>query len=170
MRKLSLVVATAVLLGTVVSPAFGGPSIRKVARTASKALRSARSAGKTAKTAKRTANTALSFSTAGAAVVQRSSGDVGALPGDFAQFDVPCPAGYRATGFSAGLGALELVAALSYGTGYLGSYYNPSSSTVFTGSLDVNCVRGFSPAAAAAKKPAVRRELRARERQLTAAR
>jgi hypothetical protein len=137
MRRLLAGALVAALAVGVAWPAGASPG-----SVASKALRLAAKATRTAKHADKTARQALTETRAGAVTVHVGSGDVPAAPKDFAEFDVKCPEGFAPTGFSSGLGALELVAALATPDGYIGSYFNPSDSQVFSGSLDVICING----------------------------
>jgi len=131
---LVMVVCAGLLSLLVVSPAVGGPSIGKVSAIAKRALKTGKSANKRSKTALRVARR-------GPLVVERSQKDIPAAPGGFAEFDVKCPGGYTAVGIGLGLGALEPVFFASYGGGALGSMFNPSGSSVFTGGAFVECVK-----------------------------
>lgn len=126
---------TAIVLALAVAvPAAAGPSLSSVAKKAKKALSTAQKANKTA-------NTALTLALAGPPVAHREQKDVPALPQDFAEFDVKCPAGYYAVGIGQGLGALIPVFFASYGGGALGSMFNPSTSSTYKGSMYVECVK-----------------------------
>jgi hypothetical protein len=114
----------------------------KANKSASQAKTLAARANGTAAQANTAAGQAITAVQQGPPTVQVDSGNVDAAPHDFAHFDLKCPAGYAPTGFGPGLGALELVAALPTPDGYLGSYFNPSSSTTYHGNLIVICVRG----------------------------
>lgn len=154
-----VIVAACVALFTIVSPATGGPSVSKVAKKALKlgksadkrsktASRQAKSASATARTAQSTATSAQSVASAGVRTTLVKSPTLIAAPNDFARFNVACPAGYVAMGHSLGLGALELVSVLNYGNGYLGSLFNPSTQSVFTGQVYVQCAQGTGGVAA----------------------
>jgi hypothetical protein len=149
----ALVVALAI---GVAGPAVGAsPSslARKAMKMATKANKTAGQAKTLAAQASGSAAHAVDAAQAGPTTVQISSGDVSAPPNDFAEFDVRCPAGFVPTGFGPGLGALEMVAALPTPDGYLASYFNPSSSTSYKGSLYVVCERGQYQSAAAKRLP-----------------
>jgi hypothetical protein len=165
-KAAALAVALAALLFTAsfVSPALGGPSLRSVARTAKKALRTAKKANKTAKKAYRNSGPP--------GIVSEEQTKVPAAPGGFAEFDVKCPSGTRAVGIGMGLGALEPVFFASYGSGALGSAFNPSQTSVYDGDMYVECVEGFAATASSTKKLSrseALRERRRRERQVLAA-
>ena len=131
-RRGVLIALAAVLALTITSTAMGGPSPIALAK---KALRVANGANTKASSALQAAQAARSVR-----VVQVESGDIPVPPGGFGRFELDCPSGGRATGFAVGLGAIELVGALTYGNGYLGSGYNPSSSTTYDYSVTVNCL------------------------------
>jgi len=146
-----------------VSPAIGGPSLRSVARTAKKALRTAKKANRTAKKALRNSGPP--------GIVSVDQKDVPAAPNDFAEFDVKCPGGTRAVGIGMGLGALEPVFFASYGSGALGSAFNPSTSQVFTGDMYVECVEGFPATVSSTRRltrTAALRERNRREQEMLA--
>lgn len=131
MKKMYAAVLVAVMAAGFVVPATAnGPSHLIAVKALNKA--------KSANTKATTALTQLSA----IRVVHADSGEVFGSPGDFARFDVPCPPGGMSVGFDTGLGALEPVAMLNYGTGYLGSYYNPSETTPYSGTLGVTCLMG----------------------------
>ena len=114
MRRTAIaaILACAMLLAvSVVSPAFGGPSISSVAKTAKKALNSGKSAKRSAAAAKRTANAAKSaaatangkadqalarpvFNAGQLAVAE--GGRTAAPPGEVSTALAFCPAGQRA--------------------------------------------------------------------------
>jgi hypothetical protein len=165
-RWLILVLAVVLAFG-VASPAFGGPSPLSLAK---RALRTAKHANKTANTANKTARAAGQVALLGALTVHVDSGEVLAAPNDFARFSIDCPAGYVPSGYGPGLGALEEVAVLPVPTGYIGSFFNPSDTTTFSGSLDVICVRGRWDAAPVSAKPLSRREATSTLDRLEAAR
>lgn len=160
MKRVTVVVAVCVAMFAVVSPASGGPSVSQVAK---KALKYAKAANKRSKSAVRVARAAKRSADSGVQMFKVDSGNVSAPPQNFARFDVKCPSGYVATGPSMGLGALELVAVLNYGTGYLGSYFNPSSTSSYSGSMSAQCAIGYTVTTASNRmsKPAA---LRARKR------
>jgi hypothetical protein len=150
-------VALAIAIGIAVpasgaSPASLAAKALKVAnkanKAASRASKSASKANTTANNAAAAAGTALTAAQQGPASVEVDSGNVYAAPNNFARFDVKCPSGFVPSGFGPGLGALELVAALPTGSGYLASYFNPSNSTSYSGNLIVVCVRGSFQATA----------------------
>jgi hypothetical protein len=130
-------------------------------RIAKKALATAKTALRTANRADDRASQALDR-TAELRVFVVDGPDVFAAPGDFGRAEVVCPAGTRATGFSIGLGALELVAALSTGDAYLASAYNPSSTTSYSYSVDVTCIGG-TEGVAITSTAGIRRQLRKAE-------
>jgi hypothetical protein len=149
--KLLTVAALIAILSAaaVATPAFGGPSPLAVAK---KALKLATKANNNAKRAQQDADTAI---LAGSQTFTVRSPDISASPQDFARFDVRCPNNYVASGMGMGLGALEPVAVLPADNGYVGSYFNPSTTQAFTGSLFVICVRGSSTAQPIAKQKAL---------------
>jgi hypothetical protein len=161
----AVALAAVFLFASLVSPAVGGPSLGSVAKTAKKALRTAKKANSRAKRALRRSGPP--------GIVSLGQEEVPAAPQDFARFDIRCPGGTRAVGIGMGLGALEPVFFASYGTGALGSAFNPSSTTVFSGDMYVECVEGFAARASSTRQVTRKqalRELRRREKEALATR
>jgi len=168
MRRVRLaVVLVAALLFTAsyALPAVGAPSIGMVYRLAKKAL-------KTANKADRKATKALSgglvFPTE---VTLVNGGTVNVAPLGFGRWDVKCPADASAVSANIGNGALDYVYVGSYGSGMRVSLGNPSTTTTYSGNVQVSCVftGGTTVTARAAmrrhpSKAAVTRQMRQAER------
>lgn len=168
MKSKLIMLLTFVLALSLVSPAMGGPSISGIGKIAKKALKSSKQAQRTANASERVANAARQ--TAGTAIDTANSAngnatnalaqaglvktstvsqEVVAQPGDFAHFDVRCPAGYVAAGDGVGNGALDPVFTGPVGNGYIGSMSNLTGSQPFSGILYVVCAKGAFSATAA---------------------
>lgn len=144
-------VLAAILAVSIVSPAFGGPSLAQVAKTAKKALRVAT-----------TTKTQLRRSydrTHPTEIASVDGGNRTAPPFGFAEWDLSCPDNTIAVGSGIGYGALEPVSDLTYGDGTIVALFNPSDSQYFSGSVVLQCVWGIEDTTfAAAGAQLTRRE------------
>jgi hypothetical protein len=148
--RLTLLVC-AVLAIAIALPAAGAPSLSDIARKASKALKVAKKANRgqkaanneaagaqaTADDALNRANTALTGPR-----VQTFSQERAAPPFDFAEFSITCPDGMLPVGISMGNGALDPVFAGPGGQTAIGSLFNSSDTTTYSGHMYVQCVDG----------------------------
>jgi hypothetical protein len=135
-----LVIATTslvIVLGafSLVSPAFGGPSL---GRMASSALGLARQADGRSKTA-------LKIATAGPRMWYVSQ-EVSVAPQAFKTAAVRCPVNYLVTGSAMVNGAITPIGQTVAASAVLFDGYNPSTSQTFSYTAEVNCVRsaGFN--------------------------
>jgi hypothetical protein len=156
---LAIVLAGVVIAGSVVSPAFGGPSLTSVAKTARKGLSTARKANSRAKRAQRTANTALRT-----AAVRDVSRDA-SVPAGGDVYELDCPAGFAPVGW----GAIPVSGANSFvvgaspvSRGYLYAIYAGASGDKVT--LDVTCVGSRDARTASARGAGADRFVRERLR------
>jgi hypothetical protein len=132
-RYSAVLLCSALLALSVVSPALGGPSISSVAQTAKKAL-------KVAKRADKKATKALNGY--GYVATGHSRQERSAAPGTFADFDIDCPKGYVPVGHGLGNGATDPVAVLPTPTGFIGSTSNLGGSSTYSASLTAICAWG----------------------------
>jgi hypothetical protein len=164
MKRAIAVIALLGLLSFAVPAAVGAPSPLAVAKKALRLAKKANGAAKKANEAiKRSAN-----ATHATEVRLVDSGAVAAPPSGFARFSVPCASYEVPTAVNVQPGALDVVYAGVDGQSGIASFFNPSSTSWYNGSIQVACIwaaRGATPASARAGSGSdARAEMRSAER------
>lgn len=186
MRRTAIAATVAcagLLTVSLVSPAFGGPSVTGIAKQAKKALKIGKSAKRAAASATRTANQARDTADAASGTASQALGQAGrvstvtisqevaAAPGTFAEFDLRCPGGYVPTGHGAGNGALDLVFTGPLSNGFIAAMSNLGGADTYSGILYVICAKGAWAATASlatTSRAEAMRSMRAAEAAVTA--